>query len=73
MKVIVLTRGDLTNKLGMFLRTDNPYSDVRLNGQESAEAIVFRKSGRRAERKGVFKIWRICEQCKESSQSRYRA
>ena len=29
MKVIVLTRGDLTNTLGMFFfRTDNLYSDV---------------------------------------------
>jgi hypothetical protein len=40
MKVIVLNRGDLTEKLGMFIRTDNPCSDVWLNGQESAEAIV---------------------------------
>ena len=41
MKVIVLNRGDLTGKLGMFFfRTDNPCSDVWLNGQESAEAIV---------------------------------
>jgi hypothetical protein len=40
MKVIVLTRGDLINTLGMFFRTDNPFSDVWLNGQESAEAIV---------------------------------
>ena len=40
MKVIVLTRGDLTNKLGIDYKPNNPYSDVRLNGQESAEAIV---------------------------------
>jgi hypothetical protein len=41
MKVIVLNRGGLTDKLGMFLfGTDNPCSDVWLNGQESAEAIV---------------------------------
>jgi hypothetical protein len=49
MKVIVLTRGDLTNKLGID-KPNNPYSDVRLNGQESAEVIVSRKSERRAER-----------------------
>ena len=54
MKVIVLTRGDLTNKLGIFYKPDNPHSDVRLNGQESAEAIVSCESGRRAERKEVF-------------------
>ena len=57
MKVIVLTRGDLTNKLGIFYKPDNPHSDVRLNGQESAEAIVpdtvMNKPGR-AERKDVF-------------------
>ena len=40
MKVIVHTRGDLTDKLGMLIRTDNPCSDVWLSGQESAEAIV---------------------------------
>jgi hypothetical protein len=40
MKVIVLTRGDLSNTLGMLIRTNNLYSDVRLNGQESAEAIL---------------------------------
>jgi hypothetical protein len=56
MKVIVLTRGDLTNKLGMLIRTNNLYSDVRLNGQESAEAIVSCESRRRAERKDVFKL-----------------
>jgi len=28
MKVIVLTRGDLTNMLGKYIKTDNPYSDV---------------------------------------------
>jgi hypothetical protein len=28
MKVIVLTRGDLTNKLGMLIRTNNLNSDV---------------------------------------------
>ncbi|MBE3036936.1 MAG: hypothetical protein IMZ70_07650 [Candidatus Atribacteria bacterium] len=56
MKVIVLTRGDLTNMLGRIYRPDNLYSDVRLNGQESAEAIVSRKSERRAERKDVFKL-----------------
>ena len=41
MKVIVLTRGGLTDKLGMFIRTDNPFSDAWLNGQESAEAVVL--------------------------------
>lgn len=56
MKVIVLTRGGLTNKLGKDYKPDNPHSDVRLNGQESAEAIVFCESGRRAERKEVFKL-----------------
>ena len=56
MKVIVLTRGDLTNKLGIDYKPDNPHSDVRLNGQESAEAIVSCESGRRAERKEVFKL-----------------
>ena len=56
MKVIVLTRGDLTNKLGMYYKPDNLYSDVRLNGQESAEAIVSCTIGRRAERKDVFKL-----------------
>jgi len=56
MKVIVFTRGDLTNKLGTFYKSDNPHSDVRLNGQESAEAIVSCESGRRAERKEVFKL-----------------
>jgi len=56
MKVIVLTRGDLTNMLGTFFRTDNLYSDVKLNGQKSAEAIVSGVSGRRAERKDVFKL-----------------
>jgi hypothetical protein len=55
-KVIVLTRGDLTNKLGMIIRSNNLYSDVQLNGQESAEAIVSCESRRRAERKGVFKL-----------------
>jgi len=40
MKVIVLTRGDLTDKSGMLIRTDNPCRDVWLSGQESAEAIV---------------------------------
>ncbi len=59
MKVIVLTRGDLTNTLEMFFRTNNPYSDVWFNGQESAEAIVpdavMNEPGR-AERKDVFKI-----------------
>lgn len=40
MKVIVLTRGDLPNRLGKKFRTGNLYSDVQLNGQESAEAIV---------------------------------
>lgn len=29
--------------------SDNPDGDVRLNIQESAEAIVFRSRGRRAE------------------------
>ena len=42
MKVIVLTRGDLTTSLGMYNRTNNPCSDVWLRGQESAEAIVRR-------------------------------
>ena len=56
MKVIVLTRGDLTNKLGTLIRTNNQYSDVLLNGQESAEAIVSCESRRRAERKDVFKL-----------------
>jgi len=42
MKVIVLTRGGLTDKKGMILiRTDNPCSDVWLSSQESAEAIVL--------------------------------
>ena len=73
MKVIVLTRGDLTGRLGMFFfRTSNPRSDVCMNGQESAEAIVFRAVGRRAERKEVFNLCRTCEQCSESSQSRYK-
>ena len=40
MKVIVLNRGGLTEKLGMLVRTDNPCSDVWLSGQESAEAVV---------------------------------
>ncbi|MFC2115983.1 hypothetical protein ACFLTU_05880 [Bacteroidota bacterium] len=41
MKVIVLNRGGLIDKLGMYLfRTNNSCSDVWLNGQESAEAIV---------------------------------
>ena len=40
MKVIVLNRGDLTEMLGTSVRTDNPCSDVWLNGQESAEAVV---------------------------------
>lgn len=56
MKVIVLTRGDLTNMLGILIRTDNPCRDVWLKGQESAEAIVSYKNRRRAERKDVFKI-----------------
>ncbi|TFG42468.1 MAG: hypothetical protein E4H43_03095 [Bacteroidia bacterium] len=56
MKVIVFTRGDLTNKLGMLIITNNLYSDVRLHGQESAEAIVSCESRRRAERKEVFKV-----------------
>jgi hypothetical protein len=56
MKVIVLTRGDLTNKLGIDNKSDNPHSDVRLNGQESAEAIVSFERGRRAERKDVIKL-----------------
>jgi len=56
MKVIVLTRGDLPNKLGIYYKPDNPYSDVRLNGQESAEAIASCESWRRAERKEVFKL-----------------
>ncbi len=38
MKVIVLTRGDLADKSEDI--SDNLYSDVWLNGQESAEAIV---------------------------------
>jgi len=42
MKVIVLNRGGLADKLGMFIRTNNPCSDVWLNGQESAEAAVSR-------------------------------
>ena len=37
MKVIVLNRGDLIDRSVLI---DNPYSDVWLNGQESAEAIV---------------------------------
>jgi hypothetical protein len=61
MKVIVLTRGALTNMLGMNYSLDKPYSDVWLNGQESAEAIVSRKSERRAERKDVLRIWMTCE------------
>jgi hypothetical protein len=56
MKVIVLTRGDLPNKLGIYYKPDNPHSDVRLNGQESAEAILSCESGRRAEREDVFKL-----------------
>ena len=56
MKVIVLTRGDLPSKLGIYYKPDNPHSDVRLNGQESAEAIVSCESWRRAERKEVFKL-----------------
>jgi hypothetical protein len=48
MKVIVLTRGGLADKSEY--RTDNPYSDVWLNGQESAEAIVL--EGSNPERKG---------------------
>jgi hypothetical protein len=40
MKVIVLNLGGLTGRLEMLIRTDNPYSDVWLSGQESAEAIV---------------------------------
>lgn len=55
MKVIVLTRGALPNKLGTLIRTNNQYSDVLLNGQESAEAIVSCK-WRRAERKDVLKL-----------------
>ena len=56
MKIIVLTRGDLTNKLGIDYKSDNPHSDVRLNGQESAEAIVSFERWRRAERKDVIKL-----------------
>ncbi len=41
MKVIVLTRGDLTGKLVILIRTDNPYSDLWLNGRESAEEVVL--------------------------------
>ena len=59
MKVIVLTRGDLTNTLGMFFRTNNLYKDIQLKGQGSAEAIVpdvvMNEPGR-AERKDVFNI-----------------
>jgi hypothetical protein len=51
MKVIDLNRGDLTGKSGMLIRTDNPCSDVWLNGQESAEAIV--PEGRLARREGL--------------------
>jgi hypothetical protein len=44
MKVIVLTWGDLTDAMRMFdFRIINPRSDARLNGQESAEAIVPRR------------------------------
>jgi len=73
MKVIVLTRGDLPDKSGLFFRTDNPFSDGRLNRQESAETIVparlMNKLGR-AERKDVFKLCTTCEQSEESRQSR---
>ena len=44
MKVIVLTRGDLAGMLRLlFFVISNPCSDVCLNGQESAEAIVPRR------------------------------
>jgi hypothetical protein len=57
MKVIVLTRGDLTGTLESFLKPNNPRSDAGLNSQESAEAIVPRlgkKTTGRAERRDVF-------------------
>ena len=49
MKVIVLTRGGLPVGCGDEFRSSNPYSDVRLNWQKSAEAIVPREVGGRAE------------------------
>ncbi len=40
MKVVVLTRGDLTERWGCSIRTGNSCSDAGLSSQKSAEAIV---------------------------------
>jgi len=37
----------------------NPYSDIRLNRQKSAEAIVSRPVGRRAEQQRFWKLERF--------------
>ena len=39
-KVSVFTWGDLAAGCGYEIRSSNPYSDVRLNCQKSAEVIV---------------------------------
>lgn len=40
MKVITLIRGDLSIPDGDVFQSQNPDSDVQLNGQKSVEAIV---------------------------------
>ena len=50
MKVIVLTRGDLMPRRTGVSAKGNPYSDVRLKYQESAEVIVLRHTVGRTER-----------------------
>ena len=50
------------------VRSSNPCSDVWLNGQKSAEAIVPRQDGGRAEHQEVPETKRIREECQESRQ-----
>ena len=54
MKVIVLTRGGLP--VSCLLGMSNPYSDARLNWQKSAEAIVLRLLGGRAEQQRFWNL-----------------
>jgi len=44
---------------GCVAGSDNPYSDVWLNWQKSAEAIVSRQFGRRAEQQRFWKLERF--------------
>ena len=63
MKVIVLTRGGLPV---VSLAAITPYRDVRLGRQKSAEAIVPRRVGGRAEQQRFWRLGRFERDAKKA-------